>query len=87
MTARSSTTWLILLFFGLGTFLPAPSESSRRKKSPALEVESERDILALNPDMAHFLVERIGYKQVRFARLQALLDAIFGNVTSESAEP
>ncbi len=78
MTARSSTTWLILLFFGLGTFLPAPSESSRRNKSLALEVETERDILALNPEMARFLVERIGYKQVRYARLQALLDAIFG---------
>lgn len=78
MTARSSTTWLALLFFGLGTFLPAHSEGSKRKKTPALEVETERDILSLNAEMAQFLVERIGYKQVRFARLQALLDAIFG---------
>lgn len=78
MTIRSSTTWLILLLFGLGTLVPSITEGARRKKTSAMEVETERDILALNPEIAQFLVERIGFKRVRYARLQTLLDAIFG---------
>lgn len=41
------------------------------------DIKTSRDLLALDPKMAKFLVEQIKFSQARKARLNSLIDAIF----------
>jgi Flp pilus assembly protein TadD len=73
---RASTAWILLLLLA-SAGLAASSAQDVATREDATDVP-DANLLGLEPEMAKFLVKQIGPKQARSARLNGLIDAIFG---------
>jgi Flp pilus assembly protein TadD len=65
---------LLLLILSLAT---PGSVAAKGKANYHDNIETSQDLLAMNPEMAKFLVQQIKFKQARKVRLNNLIDAIF----------
>ena len=68
---------LLLLALPAGLFAGTASELSARADEGQGAAVADVDLLTLDPKMAKFLVEEVGSRSTREARLNGLLDAIF----------